>query len=176
MKTIVLIRHSKSDKKSKKLRDIERPLNKRGLKEAPMMGQVLKNFQLTPELIISSPAIRALKTAELIAKEFDITTDSIITDPNLYLESKSTLLSVIKHIDDKYNTVFLVSHNPGLTDLVNYLSIETIKNVPTSGALAIEVDTETWSELDMGNGKLLFYEYPKKHREQAAKSEGLVVS
>ncbi len=174
MKTLVFIRHAKSDKKSKKIRDIERPLSKRGLKEAPIMGKVLKNLQLVPDLILSSPATRAMKTAELIAKEFEINTENIISDSNLYLESKSTLLSVIKHIDDKYNTVFLVSHNPGLTDLVNYLSIETIKNVPTSGSLAIEVDTETWSELDMGNGKLLFHEYPKKHREETAKSEGLV--
>lgn len=165
MKTVVLIRHAKSDKKAKKLRDLERPLNKRGLRDAPEMGKVLKNIQVAPQLILSSPAVRALKTAELIATEFGIGVENILTDPNLYMESKSTLLNVIKQIDDKYNVVFVVSHNPGLTDLVNFLTIETIEDIPTSGIAGLQIESDNWSQFDMGTGKLLFFETPKKQRE-----------
>lgn len=164
MKTIVLMRHAKSDRKTKKLRDIERPLNKRGLRDAAEMGTYMKSSQVKTQLIISSPAIRALKTAELVAGELNIDYNEIITDPNLYLESKSTIMNCIKKLDDKYESIFIVSHNPGLTDLVNYLTIETIKNIPTSGIVAMRVDVQNWAELDMGNWELIFFESPKKLR------------
>ncbi len=156
------MRHAKSDRKTKKLRDIERPLIKRGLKDASEMGIYMKSSQFTPQLMISSPAVRALKTAELVAGELNINNNEIITDPNLYLESKSTILNCIKKLDDRYNSIFVVSHNPGITDLVNYLTIETIKNIPTSGIIGLRVDVQRWSELDMGNWEFLFFETPKK--------------
>lgn len=171
MKTVVLIRHAKSDKKTKNLRDIERPLNKRGLKDAPTMSQALKRNQFIPQLIITSPAERAMKTAKLIAKEMDINEEAILSDPTLYMESKSTMLNTIKQIDDKFDIVFLVSHNPGLTDLVNYISLETIENVPTTGIAVIQIDSQTWKEVDMGNGKMVFYETPKKQRAEKEKNE-----
>src|SRR5688572_15073277 len=166
MKTVVFIRHAKSSKKTKKLRDIERPLSKRGMKDAPLMSRVLKNTHLVPQVIMSSPAERAIKTAQLIGQEFDFTPSTIVSDPNLYMESKSSLLNTIKQFDNRYDTIFVVSHNPGLTDLVNYLSLETIDNIPTCGAIAIQVDSESWDELDMGNGKMLFFETPKQHRKE----------
>ena len=168
MKTVVLIRHAKSDKKSKKVRDVERPLSKRGLKDAPLMGKVLKK-SITPELIITSPAVRALRTAQSIAEAYNMNGESIQTNPELYLESKTTLLKVIKQTDNTYNTIFLIGHNPGLTDLINYLSLETIENLPTSGAFAITFETDSWDSIDTGSGKLLFYEYPKKHRSKEEK-------
>jgi phosphohistidine phosphatase len=171
MKTIVLIRHAKSDKKTKKkIRDIERPLNKRGMRDAPVMGKVLRNL-ITPELILTSPATRALRTAQIIASEYHINGNTIQSNPELYLESKSTLLKAIRQLNNTYNTVFIVGHNPGLTDLINYLSLETIDNLPTSGAFAISFDTDSWDNIDTGSGKLLFYEYPKKHRKDEEQEE-----
>jgi len=170
MKTIVLIRHAKSDRKSKKTSDFERPLSKRGLKDAPLMGKVLKNI-ITPDLILTSPAARALKTAQSIAAAYNMNGETIQTNPQLYLESKSTLLNAIKQTDNRYNTVFVVGHNPGLTDLINYLSLETVDNLPTSGAFAVNFDTENWEDIDSASGKLLFYEFPKKHRDAAKQNE-----
>ncbi len=173
MKTVVLIRHAKSDKKSKKTRDIERPLSKRGNKDAPLMGKVLKNL-ITPELIITSPAVRALRTAQSIASEYNMNGNTIQSNPELYLESRSTLLKTLKQTSNDYNTVFVVGHNPGLTDLINYLSLETIDNLPTSGAFAISFDTDSWENIDTGSGKLLFYEYPKKHRKKEEENQNHV--
>ena len=170
MKTVVLIRHAKSDKKSKNMRDMERPLNKRGLKDAPLMGKVLKNV-ITPDIILTSPAERAMKTAQSIAAEYNLNGESIQSNPELYLEPKSTLLKAIKQTDNRFNTVFVVGHNPGLTDLINYLSLETVDNLPTSGAFAVSFDSENWADIDSASGKLLFYEFPKKHRKDGTQHE-----
>lgn len=175
MKTIVLIRHGKSSWKNDKLKDMERPLKKRGLNDAPLMGKVLKDLQVTPEVIITSPAVRAMETAKLIAKEYDIDTSQIISVPELYLESKGKLLREINKIDHQYNTVFLIGHNPGLTDLANFLSGETIDNIPTSGAIALQFDCNTWAEVEKGKGKKLFFEVPKKHRKKVEKDEKQVL-
>ena len=83
----------------------------------------------------------------------------------------ASLLNAIKQTDNRYNTVFVVGHNPGLTDLINYLSLETVDNLPTSGAFAVNFDTENWEDIDSASGKLLFYEFPKKHRDAAKQNE-----
>ena len=139
------------------------------------MGKVLKDLQVTPDLIISSPAVRAMTTAKMIAQEFGFDENQIITDPKLYLESKSKLLKEINKIDDKYNTVFLVGHNPGLTDLANMPSGESIDNIPTSGAFGIQFECNTWQEVEKGKGKKIFFEVPKKHRKKVEKSEKQVL-
>jgi phosphohistidine phosphatase len=175
MKTLVLIRHAKSGKKSHKFRDIDRPLSKKGLKDAPLMGSVLKNMQVTPQLIITSPAVRAMKTAHIIAQEFGFNNGDIISEPGLYLETKSNLLNTIKQTDDKYDTIFVVGHNPGLTDLANFLSEATIENIPTSGIFGIRFNANSWSELEVGIGRMLFFERPKTHRKKNKKKEEPVV-
>ncbi|SRR5258705_1605258 len=175
MKTIVLIRHAKSSWKFPELKDIDRPLKKRGLNEAPLMGKVLKDLHLTPDLIVTSPAVRAMTTAKMIAHEFGFIENQIIPEHKLYMESKSKLLKEINKIDDKYNTVFLVGHNPGLTDLANYLSGESIDNIPTSGAFGIQFECNTWAEVEKGKGKKTFFEFPKKHRKKVEKSEKQVL-
>ena len=90
----------------------------------------------------------------------------IAMQPDPGTQLKTTLLKTIKQTDNSYNTIFVVGHNPGLTDLINYLSLETIENLPTTGAFAITFDTDSWENIDTGSGKLLFYEYPKKHRNK----------
>lgn len=171
MKTLVLIRHAKSSWKDKNLKDMERPLKKRGTKDAGVMGKVLKDMQLVPELILTSPAVRARETARLLAREYNIDINQLVLEPMLYLESKAKLLKVINTIDDKFNTVFLISHNPGLTDLANTLSGESIENIPTSGVFALQFDVSSWAEADKGNARKTIFEVPKNHRKKVEKNE-----
>lgn len=171
MKTLVLIRHGKSSWKDKNLKDIERPLKKRGLADGSLMTKVLKERQIIPDLIITSPAARALETAKILASEYSMDTNQIVTESRLYMESKGKLLKEINKIDEKFNTVFLISHNPAITDLANTLTGEEIKNIPTSGAFAVQFENITWAEVDKTKGKKTFFEVPKNHRKKVEKNE-----
>jgi phosphohistidine phosphatase len=167
MKTLVLIRHAKSSWKFPELKDAERPLKKRGLKEAPLMGKVLKDIPITPDRIVSSPAVRAQTTAQLIAKEYGIDETRVLTLPGLYMGTESQLLQEIRSIGDDYNVVFLIGHNPGLMDLAVSLTGEKIENLPTGGAFGIEFHCHSWEEAGTENAKKIFFEFPKKHRKNS---------
>jgi|SRR6185436_9108429 len=175
MKTIVLIRHAKSSWKFPELKDVDRPLKKRGLEDASLMGKVLKDHGVKPDLIITSPAVRALTTAKIIAQKTGFDENQVISEPKLYLESKSKLLKEINAFNDMYNTIFVIGHNPGLTDLVNMLSGTEIENVPTSGAVAIQFECNSWQEVEKRKGKKLFFEVPKKYRNKVEKTEEQVL-
>src|SRR5437762_2609960 len=113
MKLIVLIRHAKSSWKHPELTDMDRPLKKRGLRDAPLIGKILKEVhQFKPDVILCSPAARAYETATLIAGELGVHEEMIVKDSGLYLETASSLLKAIQSIDDRHQTVALVSHNP----------------------------------------------------------------
>lgn len=175
MKTIILIRHAKSSWKFPELKDIDRPLNERGLNDAPIMGKVLKDLEMIPDLIISSPAVRAMSTAKMMANELNYLEQQIATSPKLYLEPESKLLKVIKKTDDKFNTLFIIGHNPGLTDLANDLAGTSIDNIPTAGVFGIQFENDTWSEIKKGKGKNIFFEVPKKYRNKIEESEKQVL-
>ena len=127
------------------------------------MGKRLKEKEIHPDLILSSPAKRALSTGKRIAKILGYPKDAIKTDRELYHADEETILSVIQGIKNKFETVILLTHNPGLTDFVNTLmdGALDIDNVPTSGVVAFQFDTDDWSEVTWGKGKMLFFDYPK---------------
>ncbi len=175
MKTLVLIRHAKSSWKFPELKDMDRPLKKRGLKDAPLIGKVLKDLHVAPDLILSSPAVRAITTAKIMAKETGFDETKIVTESKIYLESKSKLLKVINQINDQHNTVFLIGHNPGLTDFANMLLSESVDDLPTSGVIGIQFESDNWSEAEKGKGKKTFYEIPKVHRKKVEKTEKQVL-
>ena len=102
MKTIILVRHAKSSWKDPGLNDFDRPLNKRGKKNAPLMGQKLKERQVMPDLVLSSPAKRARKTATAIAKAVGYPKKRIVFDDNMYHGGARYLFEMIKNLDDKY--------------------------------------------------------------------------
>ena len=161
MKTLILIRHAKSSWKFPELKDMERPLNKRGLNDAPLMGKILKGLNLMPDLIMTSPAVRASSTAKVIAQEVGFNENQIVTEENLYLESKSRLLKEINKLDDRFSTAFIVGHNPGLTELANSLTGESIDNIPTCGIFAVSIDAKKWSKFKEAKKNFLFFDYPK---------------
>ena len=121
MKTLTLVRHAKSSWKHRGLSDRERPLNKRGKRDAPVMGKRVAKTGLRPSQIISSPAVRAWVTAKAFAKALNYPIEFLQREDGLYLASLDNLLDVVATQDTGFNSLMLFGHNPGLTDFANYL-------------------------------------------------------
>lgn len=163
MKTLILARHAKSSWK-RPLPDRLRPLNKRGKQDAPMMGQRLARREIEPDAIITSPATRALVTAEAIAQEIGHPHDEIRVDERLYGASAFELLEIIRELDDHLDCVMLFGHNPGLTELANDLGCD-IENIPTCGAVELEFDIDSWALVGDVDPTHIDFDYPKNpHR------------
>ena len=160
MKKLYIIRHAKSSRSDETLEDFERPLNKRGKANAPIMGERLKEKGIMPDIIISSPAKRAKTTAEIIAKEIGYE-KKVLFDANIYEANVNELSKILRALDDKNKTVFLVGHNPSLNDLANYY-VHHEENIPTCGVVEIAFACEKWADIEPKNAKLLSLEYPKK--------------
>ena len=161
MKKLYLIRHAKSDWSNSSLDDFDRPLNNRGKKNAPFIGKILRTKNIHPDLIISSPAYRARETTRKIAKKINYKNE-IMYNENIYEASLKTILEIVNFIDDEYDNVFIVGHNPGLNMLAFYL-IDFNNNLPTSGVLEIEFNCKSWREVKKNNAKFVSFEYPKKN-------------
>ena len=162
-RTLILVRHAKSSWKHEGLSDFERPLNNRGLKNAPEMGKRLVDINFAVDTIISSPALRAITTAELIAKELDFNIQKIEQNAQIYEASLTTLIDLVSGLDNNYHRVMLVGHNPGFTVLCNYLSDARIDNMPTCSIAKVHFDTDRWDSISEHAGSLIDFDYPKKH-------------
>ena len=162
MKNLLLMRHSKSSWKNPDLNDFDRPLNKRGKSDAPMMGQRLCAINANPDLIITSPAKRAKRTATIIAVQVGFPNERIMENETIYMADVTELLSVIRNIDDAFNRVIFIGHNPDLTMLARILSNSQVDNIPTSGVISISFQIDSWQDVAQGNGKVVFFDYPKK--------------
>ncbi|MCP4541894.1 MAG: histidine phosphatase family protein [Chloroflexi bacterium] len=162
MKTLILIRHAKSSWKNAYLVDIDRPLNKRGKRDAPVMGKRLAEWESTPDLMISSPATRALTTAEIIAHEIEYTLEDIVVDERIYGADVADWFQIIHDLDDGWDCVMCFGHNPGITDLFNQISSYYVNNVPTCGILKLVFDVETWKDVGRVEPMDVHYDYPKK--------------
>jgi phosphohistidine phosphatase len=144
VKTLFLVRHAKSSRDDPTLPDKDRPLNDRGMRDAPRMGERLAKQDAQPDLILSSPAVRALATAELIAKKLDYKVKDIVVDQRLYAAAPDDLLAVIHELGDKPKRVMLCGHNPELSELAHRLS-NAITDMPTCAVAEFSFDTKSWS-------------------------------
>ncbi len=162
MKRLFIVRHAKSSWDFPELDDSARPLNKRGKRNAPEMGQRLANRKVVPESIISSPAKRASDTAKLIAKEISFESHKIQNEPMFYLASVKNMVAVLQAVPNDVETLMVFGHNPGLTDLANFLSGADIYNIPTCGIAEIEFSISSWKEVEINTGDLKSFDYPKK--------------
>jgi phosphohistidine phosphatase len=161
VKLLTLIRHAKSSWKHAGLDDFDRPLNRRGERDAPVMGRRLASVAPLPERVIASPAVRAARTAELIAEETGLL-DAIVFERALYLATPGRMLGVVQDLDDAFGHVALVSHNPGTTEFANDLADVRIDNVPTCGIVRLELEVDHWRDAAPGCARLLDFDYPKK--------------
>ena len=162
MKTLTLVRHAKSDWKNPRLSDIERPLNRRGERNAPEMGRRIQKHGIRPSLIISSPAVRAWTTAKIIAQEINYPTEFLQQEKSLYLASLDELLDTVLAQDNGFNSLMVVGHNPGMTDFANYLVPGLTDNLPTAGVVAVQFEQDDWSLYERPETELITYDYPKR--------------
>jgi len=167
MKTLTLVRHAKSSWRDTVLSDRERPLNKRGTRDAPIMGRRAVDAGIRPSLIVSSPAVRAWTTARVFATELEYPVEFLQREDDIYLASLDSLLDVVASQDAGFNSLMLFGHNPGLTDFANYLSPGLTNNLPTAGIVSVQFDQEDWQLYEKPKIELLVYDYPKKASTQA---------
>ncbi|MEZ4883277.1 MAG: histidine phosphatase family protein [Chitinophagales bacterium] len=163
MKTLYLIRHAKSSWKDLSLDDIDRPLNKKGKKDAPQMGIFLKEKGVEPDLMISSPAKRAYTTAKLIAAELSYPEKDIEKNRKLYVfdYSGKDVMDVLTKIDHQYNIVMIFGHNPTFSHLASSFTESDLEEIPTCGAVCFQFDTNDWREIEDADAELMFFMYPK---------------
>jgi len=162
MKTLYLIRHAKSSWDFPDLSDFDRPLNKRGKRNAPEMGRRLRIRGVVPDIVLSSPARRARETCLAVCCEIAFPETAIIFDSAIYAAGVNTLLQTVEGLPDDASSAFLVSHNPGITSFAEYLTGESLVNIPTCGIACIEMDFDSWSLAGREAGRLVFFDYPKK--------------
>jgi len=145
MKTLLVLRHAKSSWNDPALDDHERPLNKRGRRDAPRMGELVREYGLIPDVIISSDAVRARLTAEAVAEAARYAGE-ILLDPHLYMASPADILSLLRTVREKTETVMIVGHNPGLEELVAQLTGER-QDLPTAALAQIALPIDQWRDL-----------------------------
>jgi len=166
MKYLYLLRHAKSSWAYPELSDFERPLNKRGKHDAPLMASVMMKNKIIPDVILSSPATRAAMTAKTVVQILRIEEDRLIFVNELYEASPSILLNIIGRMDNQFHKLLVVGHNPGLTSLANILSDHSVDNIPTAGLLGMRINTTQWDRVDEKSGKFLFLETPKNRKSR----------
>ena len=164
MKTLYLMRHAKSSWDFPELSDHDRPLNKRGRKDAPLMGQQLLSRDVQFNLILTSTAVRALTTATLVAKEVDYDREKMQAVAEIYSADRKDLTKIIQHVPDEVNSLLVVGHNPIISEVANKLSPEAITDMPTAGVVALRFNCNSWLDISGDNSKLLFYDFPKNYK------------
>ncbi|NDE10491.1 MAG: histidine phosphatase family protein [Chitinophagia bacterium] len=161
-KVLLIIRHAKSSWELGTLSDFDRPLNDRGKKDAPMMAKRLLDKKIKIDAFISSPAKRAKKTAELFCEQYNQSIESIEFIASLYHAGIDDFYDTAVQLDDRFDTVAIFSHNPGITYFVNTLSEQfQIDDMPTCGIFAIRIQTKKWADFKSASKEFIFFDYPK---------------
>jgi len=169
MKTLYLIRHAKSSWSVPDLSDIERDLSKRGFKDINTIGSYLSLKSISPDIILSSCALRAAQTTDLLVEKIQ-SSAPIHYLSEFYLASPESMKEIIMVQEAAIKSMLVVGHNPQLTELANILTDEHIAKLPTLGVVAIEFDIQEWSELEDAKGKIDFFIYPKQFHYYMPKS------
>ncbi len=168
MKTIYLVRHAAAAKGKPKSLDMKRVLSKKGRKEAVKMAKKLKKNGMLPDLLISSPAKRAIQTARVFAKAVKYPKDKIRLNKTLYeannASSNEALLQEVRSMDDQYQSVIVFGHDPLLTEFAHYLRKDFTEELPGCGVVCFDFRNISWSKISKGRGILKFFDYPNKKK------------
>ena len=164
MKTLLILRHAKSDWGDFSLPDFDRPLNKRGQKDAPRMGVALAKLGLKPDLILASPAVRAKQTTQLLAEAVGYT-KKVQWVQSFYGGTSEDIFTALHDLSPQTQTVLVVGHNPTMQETVSALCTdddETMAlNFPTAALACLDLDLEDWDEVGTGAAILRWLIVPK---------------
>jgi phosphohistidine phosphatase len=161
MKTLLLIRHAKSSWDFPHLSDFNRPLHKRGIRNATEMAFRLQEKRIAIDGFVSSPANRAITTAKLFAATLGMDESLIATIPELYDAEPDVFPKIIRSLDNRFQVVAIFAHNPGITDFANSLGLFAIDNLPTCGIFSVEISTNDWADFESAPKKLASIDSPK---------------
>ncbi len=161
MKHIAIMRHAKSSWDDFSIADIDRPLNKRGKRDAPVMAEYLLKRGFIPESLIISSSERTRETARHFQEAYGITESNILIEKQLYLGSEYDFIETMYSLDDNTDNIMMFGHNPGLTHIANICSDKFIPNVPTSGILIIDMDINKWTDASWDMATLKDFYFPK---------------
>ena len=164
MKTLILIRHAKSDWANENLSDHDRPLNERGLTNAPVMAGKLKQKISLPQLWVSSSAVRALTTAKLFCKEFKVDEKKVVSNPELYNTTPGFVIDFIQKQNDEFESIIIFNHNPTVSQLVSMLCNLPSYHLPTCSVAIIQFEIDSWKNFGSVAGSLVDLDYPKKQQ------------
>lgn len=162
---LTIIRHAKSDWGDASLPDIERPLSARGLRDAPAMGQRMRERGDDPGLILCSPAVRARATAGSIAEAIGYPPDRVLVEPSIYEAPVSALVEVVRHCPDEVPHLMMVGHNPGSQQLIQFLTGAPWGHFGTCAVADLGIEADSWQAIGPGVAKLESYWYPKMFKE-----------
>src|SRR4029077_16742563 len=165
-KTLLLIRHAKSSWDNTGIDDFDRPLNDRGKRDAPEMAARLIKLHQGIDLFVSSPAKRAKKTAELFMKEFRADEKKIIVVPSLYHATPRDFTEAILEFANRYGSIAVFSHNPGITSFDSSLTEVQIDNMPTCSIFALTIAGDSWTNFNESPKTFLFFDYPKANSKR----------
>ena len=166
VKRVYIVRHAKSSWDLPEMADFDRPLNERGLNNAPEMAKRMKEKGVLPDLIISSPAVRAYETCKIFCNELGRDISSIKLERSLYDGDEDEILDVINNLPDKHDSVMIFAHNPGVTFFVNDMTGADIHNIPTCGVAELRLEIDEWAEAEYGMAELIDFDYPKKNHQR----------
>jgi phosphohistidine phosphatase len=162
------MRHAKSSWKDPRLEDHQRPLNKRGTRNVPVMGKRLSIRAIHLDRIVSSDARRAIDTAIPIGEYLGLDVSAILQNPLLYHATQEQILDIIRQLDSDWKQVMIVGHNPGLHDVANQFFATPISNFPTAGIVTLVFDIDTWQEIDQKRVIYSDFDFPKKQKLKPA--------
>lgn len=166
MLTLYLLRHAKSSWKDRARSDFDRPLSSRGKRDAPAMGRRMLAAGVRPDVIVTSPAKRALKTAKIVAEALHVPAARLHVEPRLYLAGVDELLTLVAALPGDVTRVMLVGHNPGFTDLVNTLAGRpALANLPTAGVATLRFRARSWARAAAAKATLADVDFPKRAAE-----------
>jgi phosphohistidine phosphatase len=163
MRRLTLVRHAKSDWKHAELKDFERPLNRRGLRDAPHMAARLAEENFRPDLMLSSPAVRALETARIFASALEFPLRRLKTDERLYLAPAADILEVVRGTGPRVRHLMIIGHNPGLSEFAQSLTGDSeLGELPTCAVYTMELDVRSWADAKFGDGLNPALTHPKR--------------
>jgi phosphohistidine phosphatase len=161
MKQLHIIRHGKSSWDLQDIADIDRPLNDRGVASAYLMAQRLVDRGEIPDLLLTSPAVRALSTAVIFMRVMKLSPSILQINESIYMGYVEELVQIVRSVDDRYSNLMLFGHNPSFTMLANRFLVKGIENIPTAGIVSLSFPAPKWKDVDRIRPDKEIFDYPK---------------